>query len=265
MAFFVISPHLDPRFCIHSWKDQGITTPWMYEEQLPIIRDAIKFRYKLVPYLYSLSKDAATHGTPIIRPLFFEFQDDTNTFNLSFEFMLGPWLLVASVYEPNQTCRSLYLPSTMWHDYWNSKWYNGGQEVTVDVPLSQHGALFVRSGGMIPMTPNPGRCIEPREKERTILLFPDRLSGQSVYVVSDDVLSESVALIQTKISMTWTPEKVMIDLVTISKMNWNEVYDGYTFELPRGDDRLLVCGDLSRTHSLFVPIPEVLERQDLSL
>jgi alpha-glucosidase len=42
-----------PRFSIHSWnEDKSVNEPWMYPETTPYIRDLIKFRYRLIPYLY---------------------------------------------------------------------------------------------------------------------------------------------------------------------------------------------------------------------
>jgi alpha-glucosidase len=44
-----------PRFCIHSYNTDGtVNEPWMYPEVLPIVRDLIQFRYRLIPYLYTL-------------------------------------------------------------------------------------------------------------------------------------------------------------------------------------------------------------------
>ncbi|CAG0943834.1 hypothetical protein ANRL1_01490, partial [Anaerolineae bacterium] len=79
-----------PRFTIHSWHLDGtVNEPWMYPDVLPIIRDAIEFRYRLIPYLYSLMFDAARTGIPIIRPLLYEFPGDPRTHTESFDFMLG--------------------------------------------------------------------------------------------------------------------------------------------------------------------------------
>ena len=89
-----------PRFTIHSFNTDGtVNEPWMYPEVLPIIRDAIKFRYRLIPYLYMLMFEAAEFGHPIIRPMVYEFPHDERCRTESFDFMLGDALLVPSVLE----------------------------------------------------------------------------------------------------------------------------------------------------------------------
>jgi alpha-glucosidase len=112
-----------PRFCIHSWKSEGITEPWMYPEVLDIIRDAIHFRYRLIPYLYQLSIESNRTGIPVIRPLIFEFQKDEECAFISFDYMLGPSLLISSIVTENEEFHQVYLPKNeMWCDIWTGKW-----------------------------------------------------------------------------------------------------------------------------------------------
>ena len=90
----------------------------MYPEVLPIIRDHINLRYHLIPYMYSLVVEAAETGHPITRPLgltkkttsclhnpsknsflVYHFSEDPKVAENSFDFMLGPYMLIASIYK----------------------------------------------------------------------------------------------------------------------------------------------------------------------
>jgi alpha-glucosidase len=89
-----------PRFTIHSYHADGsVNEPWMYPEVLPIIREWIEFRYRLIPYLYTLLFESTQTGHPIIRPMVYAFPGDPKCQTESFDFMLGPSLLVASVLQ----------------------------------------------------------------------------------------------------------------------------------------------------------------------
>ena len=147
-----------PRFCVHSWRpnqdentdDNNENALWMYEDALPLIHDALRFRKRLQPYLYSLSHEAMITGHPIIRPIVYHFQSDVKSRDQSFEFLLGPWLLVASVYEENAVSRTLYLPSgTKWYNFWTDEIYDGGRMITVSATLDVF-PLFVREGALLP-------------------------------------------------------------------------------------------------------------------
>jgi alpha-glucosidase len=96
---------------MNSWKEGGeVNTPWLHPSVLPIVRDWICFRYRLMPYLYTLYWRGAEFSEPMLRPLFYEFPDDARAFEDSDDFMLGPNLLVASMFGAQRTAESVYLP-----------------------------------------------------------------------------------------------------------------------------------------------------------
>jgi alpha-glucosidase len=143
---------LHPRFTIHSWNTDGtINEPWMHPDVLPIIRDLFRFRYRLLPYLYTLAYEAHKTGHPIIRPLVYHFPQDERCQTESFDFMLGSHLLAAPVLEAGARTRRVYLPAGRWWcDFHSGQWYQGGSEIEVPAPLEQI-PLFVADGGIIPL------------------------------------------------------------------------------------------------------------------
>ncbi|MCZ3394045.1 glycoside hydrolase family 31 protein, partial [Enterococcus faecium] len=109
-------------------------------------------RYSLIPYFYSLLHIAATKGEPIMRPLVYEFQNDPAVAEESFEFMLGPSLLIANVLERDQVQKQIYLPEgTKWFDMKTSKYYDGGQTIEIPVDLSSI-PMFLRCGSIVPQS-----------------------------------------------------------------------------------------------------------------
>lgn len=142
-----------PRFTIHSWNTDGsVTSPWMYPEVLPIVRDMIKLRYRILPHLKFLMLMASQNGIPINAPTVFYYSADPNTHEQSFEFLAGPDVLIAPVIEQGARSRTAYLPSgRRWVD-WNSKIaYEGGQFATVDAPLESL-PVFVAEGAQVMMS-----------------------------------------------------------------------------------------------------------------
>ena len=144
------------RFSIHSASnDNTVTEPWMYRGSAGLIRDAILLRYRFTPYLYSAEYEASRTGAPIMRPLVYEFQDDPNVYDESFEFLFGRDILVANVLEPGARTWKVYLPAgTRWYD-WNNNFacYEGGQTIEIPVEISTI-PLFLREGAIVPMASN---------------------------------------------------------------------------------------------------------------
>jgi len=56
-------------------------------------------RYSLLPYFYTLFREASVNGIPVMRPLWLEFPDDKETYNNGEAFMVGPSLLAQGIYE----------------------------------------------------------------------------------------------------------------------------------------------------------------------
>lgn len=128
-----------PRFCINSANsDNTVTQPWMYEENLPYVKAAYAQRYRMLPYLYSLMREAHETGMPVMRPLFLEFPEDVNCYrDQNLTFMFGPSILVANVVEKGAVTRTVYLPAgSVWYDMNdNMKAYEGGQTIELPVTL----------------------------------------------------------------------------------------------------------------------------------
>ncbi|MGN0353467.1 MAG: TIM-barrel domain-containing protein [Muricoprocola sp.] len=143
-----------PRFCMNSANDDNtVTQPWMYEEHLENVRAAFAQRYRMIPYLYSLMREAYETGIPAWRPLFLEFPEDENCYtDKNLTFMFGPSVLVASVVEKGATTRTIYLPKgATWYDMAdNLRAYEGGQTIEIPVTLASM-PMFLR-GSAVYMT-----------------------------------------------------------------------------------------------------------------
>jgi alpha-D-xyloside xylohydrolase len=109
-------------------------------------------RYRLMPYIYSLAWMVTNQGYTIMRPLVFDFQNDTKVYGIGDQYMFGPALLVNPVTATGATSRSVYLPAGTWYDFWTGMTAAGGATSTVTAPLSQI-PLFVRAGSILPMGP----------------------------------------------------------------------------------------------------------------
>jgi len=185
---WVQSAVLNPRFIMNSWKADGTTnTPWLHPSALPAIRDAIRLRYRLLPYLYTLYRAAATAGRPMLRPLFYEFDDDPRAFDDTDAFLLGPGLLAAPVVEPGQRRRRVYLPRAAggWIDFWTGERHAGSREVDVDAPLERL-PLLARAGAIIPATDTTDFSRLHDEPSRQLRVFPAAGARTSRFTLYED-------------------------------------------------------------------------------
>lgn len=140
-----------PFFRNHSSMSSIRQEPWLFgKETERIIREAIELRYTLLPYFYQLFYEMHTTGAPIMRPMFWDNQDDEKTHKLDDQFMLGSYILAAPVLKRGRRSRSVYFPEGIWYDYFTGDKYQGGKEYVVQAPLDKI-PMFVKSGSIIPV------------------------------------------------------------------------------------------------------------------
>eukprot|EP00794_Sanderia_malayensis_P019892 gene19892-21835_t len=143
-----------PFFRAHAHLDTKRREPWLFDDDTKsIIREAIRKRYILLPLWYNLFQEASLTGSPIIRPLWVEYPEDTKTFDMDDEYLLGTDILVKPVTAAGQESVDVYFPGgekEIWYDiddYTTN--YIGGQQVTVSAPLHKI-PVFQRGGSIIP-------------------------------------------------------------------------------------------------------------------
>ncbi|OLY80206.1 Alpha-glucosidase [Smittium mucronatum] len=153
-------------------------------------RIAYNIRYQLLPYYYTNFYTASTIGSPVARPLTFEFPADTNLFNNDLQFMVGESILISPVLFENATSVDAYFPgSTIWYDwYTHSGFYGQSKNVTLDAPLN-HINVHIRGGSIIP-TQDPAMTVEATIASNfTLIIALDDDSTASGSLYLDDGIS----------------------------------------------------------------------------
>uniref|UniRef100_G3SUA1 Glucosidase alpha, neutral C n=1 Tax=Loxodonta africana TaxID=9785 RepID=G3SUA1_LOXAF len=148
-----------PFFRGHATMSTKRREPWLFgEEHTRLIREAIRERYALLPYWYSLVYRAHTTAEPIMRPLWVEFPNELETFGTEDEYMLGSALLVHPVTEPKVTVVDVFLPGSdeVWYDSKTFAHWEGARTVKIPVALDTV-PVFQRGGSVVPVKATIGK------------------------------------------------------------------------------------------------------------
>uniref|UniRef100_A0A0C9RX54 Probable glucan 1,3-alpha-glucosidase n=1 Tax=Wollemia nobilis TaxID=56998 RepID=A0A0C9RX54_9CONI len=140
-----------PFFRGHAHHDTRRREPWLFGDRMTaLIREAIHIRYSLLPYYYTLFREASVSGVPVMRPLWMEFPSDELTFSNDEAFMVGGSLLVHGIYNEGVTSVSVYLPGSKdWYDLRTGSVYTGGDHYMLDV-TDESIPVFQQGGTIIP-------------------------------------------------------------------------------------------------------------------
>jgi alpha 1,3-glucosidase len=148
-----------PFFRAHAHLDTRRREPWLFsKETLDSIRETIKARYALLPYWYTEFYKTSQNGAPVMRPLWVDFPEDTKTFSMEDEYLIGSDLLVKPVTSEAATSITIYLPGehAIWYDQDTFKQFNSPQSISIPVSKTKI-PVFFRGGGIIPKKLRPRR------------------------------------------------------------------------------------------------------------
>ena len=114
----------------------------------------MKLRYRLMPYLYSIGGAIHFEDATMLRGLPMDFPDDPAVRNLDDQWLFGPALMPAPVYEYGARSRRVHFPAgSDWYDFYDGRLIRGGQDLEVAAPYSRM-PLYVRAGSIVPVGPD---------------------------------------------------------------------------------------------------------------
>ena len=179
------------------------------------IESAIRFRYRLIPYLYSMAWQVTSANESYMRPLFSDFAQDRRTWDMTDEFMFGRAILAAPILNPQYTEEKIiredamtgwnrkeakddntsnaginwresktatkYLPKGAdWYDFWTNEYLKGGKDVTLQTQIDRV-PMFVRAGSILPLGPEMQYCGEKAWDNLEIRIYPGANGDFTLY------------------------------------------------------------------------------------
>ena len=207
-------------------RSHGTDTPreiWQFGEKgtpyYDAIEQAIRLRYSLFPYLYSLMAETWERGVPMLRWPALMFPGDRALCDVRYEMMLGDALLVCPVTEPGCREISVTLPAGCdWYDFYTAERLSGGQTMRRPVTLDSI-PLFFRGGSILPTVPVCQHTGDAAKAPLTLTVVPgadaaftlyeDEGDGyayeQGAYAKTELVWNEAEHILSVTTSGGWTP------------------------------------------------------------
>ena len=171
-----------PQFRVHG--TNGGKEIWNFDGPVQAnLIAAVKLRYRLLPYIYSLSWDVTTNRGSMMRALAFDFRTDPRAVQIVDEYLFGRAFLVAPILAAGVTERSVYLPGHgSWFDFWTGKRLDGGRNLTAQADASTI-PVFVRAGSIVPLGPVKPYADAPSDDPVEIRVYP---GGNGQFTLYDD-------------------------------------------------------------------------------
>ncbi len=172
---------------------------WAYDAMI----DAVKLRYRLLPYIYSMAGEVVQHSGSMMRPLVMDFPKDKRAIQLNDEYLFGRNLLVKPITDPMYTWKderkkgheiypdvkkasapvNVYLPSgTRWYDFYTNELLDGGKTLMRPCPISEI-PVYVKAGSILPFGPEVQYSTEKPWNHLEIRIYP---GANGVFTLYED-------------------------------------------------------------------------------
>jgi len=167
----------------------------------PIAKRYSELRYQLLPYTYTLAREASDRGLPLMRAMWLHYPTDAIARAKGDQFLWGRDLLIAPVYTKGATTRSVYLPAGEWYDWWTKARVTGGRTIERAVDLATM-PIYARAGAIVPVDPVRQYADEAVSGPTSLQVFPGANGAFTLY--DDDGISQAyLAGRGNWIRMTW--------------------------------------------------------------
>jgi alpha-glucosidase (family GH31 glycosyl hydrolase) len=168
-----------PIFRPHS--NHGLRLPWDYPNVKASAENFWRLRAALVPYTYSLAREATQNGLPIVRGLYLYNPENNEAYTFDSEYLFGSKMLVAPIVTPGANASvSVWFPPGTWTDYFTGQTHTGPSVQSVSATYDTF-PVFVKAGGIVPLAPYMDYTSQKPVDPLTVRVFTGADGDFSVY------------------------------------------------------------------------------------
>lgn len=167
-----------PIFKTHSRKSMVLDKRfWMFPDHFAIMKEAVRLRYDLSPYIYNAARQAYDTGISITRPLYYYWPEEDKAYDCKEEYMFGDDILATVISKPADavTClaeRPMWFPEgTDWYDMSTGTMYKGGSDHLLLYTIDEN-PYFVKAGSVIPMAGHDIMDLQTQDNQIRLLVVP---------------------------------------------------------------------------------------------
>ena len=187
--------------------------PWCFEEKTEaIMKDWLRLRHRLFPYIYTMNYRNYTDLEPLVQPMYYAYPKKSVAYEVKNQFMFGSELMVAPITKPNNKITQLgstdvWLPEGDWFDFFAGTHYTSkaGRTLSVHRKINDY-PVFAKAGAIIPM--QNANVLEPGN-DLDVVIFPGKSNRFMLYEDAGDGSEfENGEFVKTEMTLEWSENPV---------------------------------------------------------
>ena len=185
-----------PIFKTHSTRDSNIERRiWRFPDYMMTMREAIRLRYDLAPYIYTAARQAFDTGVSMCRPMYYYWPEADEAYDYKEQYMFGDDIIATAVWHPVDKVtglaqRTMWFPKGEWFDCATGAMIDGDKVYTLQYTIDEN-PYFARAGAIIPMNPSDIDNLQDPCDKLVLTVIPGGNGETSLY--EDDGMAKDYA------------------------------------------------------------------------
>lgn len=180
---------LSPIMRTHSQKGANLNKePWVFsKEYCDVLRETIRQRYVMAPYVYTMARKSYDEGLSLCRPLYYDYPESKEAYDFRSEYMFGDEMLVAPITVPAKEGYAqvrVWLPEGEWYEWHTGTLLPGNQIVERSFAIDEY-PIYVKAGAVLPMYTKDVMNLNSNAEEVVVTVFPGG-KGTSTFSFYED-------------------------------------------------------------------------------
>ena len=201
----------------HSSKNGALNKePWVFtSEYTDVIRQTVRQRYEMAPYIYTMARKGYDEGLSLCRPMYYDYPEAPEAYSFRSQYMFGDDMLIAPVTSPatdGYASVDVWLPEGKWYELHTGTMLQGGAVVKRHFALDEYG-IYIKAGSVLPFYGDEVDNLDGNAEDVTITAFPGAEGSFRMYEDAGNDKNYATEHAFTSISNSWDGA---VQTVTIS-------------------------------------------------
>ena len=191
----------------HSSKSGALNKePWVFaEEYTNVIRQTVRQRYEMAPYIYAMARKGYDEGIALCRPLYYDYPECQEAYDFRSQYMFGDDMLIAPVTKPAENgfaSMDIWLPEGQWYELHTGTMLDGGKVITREFALDEYG-IYVKAGAVLPFYGDEVENLNANDEDIYVTVFPGGNGCFSMYEDAGNDKNYATEYATTQIGSRW--------------------------------------------------------------
>ena len=191
----------------HSSKSGSLNKePWVFaSEYTDVIRQTVRQRYEMAPYIYTMARKGYDEGLALCRPMYYDYPEAHEAYEFRSQYMFGDDMLIAPVTKPGvngYASVEVWLPEGRWYELHSGTLLDGGRALTRRFALDEYG-VYVKAGSVLPFYGDDVDDLNGCDEDVTVTVFPGSDGSFRMYEDAGNDKNYSLDHAFTELENSW--------------------------------------------------------------